>query len=54
MTIPCPICRKPVEAGSEFFPFCSDRCRILDLAAWSSEDYKVPAQPDEYSDVEEE
>lgn len=37
----CPICRKVVLAGSEDFPFCSDRCRILDLGKWASGDYKI-------------
>ena len=32
---------------SEFFsapmgPFCSERCRMIDLGAWASEDYRVP------------
>jgi endogenous inhibitor of DNA gyrase (YacG/DUF329 family) len=37
----CPICRKVVLASSEDFPFCSDRCRILDLGKWASGDYKI-------------
>jgi len=37
----CPICKKPVEATVEDFPFCSDRCRVMDLAKWASGDYKV-------------
>jgi uncharacterized protein len=38
----CPICRKPTdsEAGSDF-PFCSERCKLLDLGNWSSEKYVV-------------
>ena len=27
----CPICRKPVKNTDEDFPFCSDRCRLIDL-----------------------
>jgi endogenous inhibitor of DNA gyrase (YacG/DUF329 family) len=43
----CPICRKPVSEGDTEFPFCSQRCRILDLGAWASERYviSVPARP---------
>jgi endogenous inhibitor of DNA gyrase (YacG/DUF329 family) len=26
----CPTCRKPVQATNEDFPFCSDRCRLID------------------------
>ncbi len=37
----CPRCKKPVTADAEEFPFCSDRCRLLDLGAWASGDYKV-------------
>lgn len=37
----CPTCRKVVLATSEDFPFCSDRCRILDLGKWASGDYKI-------------
>lgn len=37
----CPTCRKVVFAGNEDFPFCSDRCRIVDLGKWASGDYKV-------------
>jgi uncharacterized protein len=37
----CPTCRKVVLATAEDFPFCSDRCRILDLGKWASGDYKV-------------
>ena len=38
----CPICRK--EADSEVnadFPFCSERCRLLDLGNWASEKYRI-------------
>ncbi len=37
----CPICRNVVFVENENFPFCSDRCRILDLGKWASGDYKV-------------
>ena len=47
MTVKCPICKKPVELGSGDFPFCSERCRVIDLGAWASEEYKIsaPANP---------
>jgi hypothetical protein len=37
----CPICRKEVEPDGPFMPFCSDRCRILDLGNWASEKYVI-------------
>lgn len=45
----CPICKKEVAADSKFHPFCSERCKIIDLANWATEKYVVstPVQPDE-------
>ena len=37
----CPTCRQVVLATDEDFPFCSNRCRILDLGKWASGDYKI-------------
>jgi endogenous inhibitor of DNA gyrase (YacG/DUF329 family) len=38
----CPICKKPTDSDNDAdFPFCSDRCRLLDLGAWASEKYVV-------------
>jgi hypothetical protein len=37
----CPICGKPTDPGRRDYPFCSDRCRVIDLANWSSEAYVV-------------
>ena len=37
----CPICRKPVAFDSPEMPFCSERCRIIDLGAWASEEYRI-------------
>jgi hypothetical protein len=39
----CPICRKDVEPGGRFAPFCSDRCQLLDLGNWASDNYRIPA-----------
>ena len=43
-TVKCPTCRRPVEwsAASLYRPFCSDRCRLIDLGAWLSEQHKIP------------
>jgi uncharacterized protein len=38
----CPICRNATDSErDESFPFCSERCRNLDLGAWASEKYVV-------------
>ena len=37
----CPICGMLVRFGSEDFPFCSDRCRKIDLGKWASGVYKI-------------
>jgi endogenous inhibitor of DNA gyrase (YacG/DUF329 family) len=38
----CPVCKISVDSeGNREFPFCSERCRLLDLGAWSSEKYVV-------------
>ncbi|MFZ5509607.1 MAG: DNA gyrase inhibitor YacG [Pseudomonadota bacterium] len=46
-TVACPTCGKPVEWGpqSPFRPFCSERCKKIDLGAWAAEEYRVPEQP---------
>ena len=44
----CPICKKKeVNVGDPDFPFCSERCRLLDLGNWASEKYIIstPANP---------
>jgi uncharacterized protein len=42
-TLRCPTCRNLVLKKNEDFPFCSDRCRRLDLGKWASGDYKISA-----------
>ena len=51
----CPTCKKLVADGSEDFPFCSDRCRRIDLGKWASGDYKITSpilDPDLLEDLE--
>jgi len=42
----CPQCGNPVEwsPASRWRPFCSERCKTIDLGAWASEAYRVPAE----------
>ena len=37
----CPICQKKVARENPDFPFCSERCRIIDLGNWASGKYVV-------------
>lgn len=37
----CPICKKAVKHTNPEFPFCSDRCRIIDLGKWASDGYVI-------------
>lgn len=48
----CPICKKPVASTGEEFPFCSARCRTIDLGRWASGQYVVPASPSEQEEDE--
>jgi uncharacterized protein len=43
----CPRCGGPslYAPANPFRPFCSERCKNLDLGAWASEDFKLPAPP---------
>jgi uncharacterized protein len=41
----CPLCNKPVEAkDNPHRPFCSERCKLLDLGNWVDENYRVPSR----------
>jgi uncharacterized protein len=46
----CPICKKPVKTSDSDFPFCSERCRTIDLGKWASGSYVIPSP---VSDAEE-
>lgn len=43
-TCPCPTCQKPIAWSSEnpFRPFCSERCKLIDLGEWASESHRIP------------
>jgi uncharacterized protein len=48
----CPQCGKPVEwtPESKFRPFCSQRCKDIDLGAWASESYRIPVVEEDDED----
>ncbi|MEH6736847.1 MAG: DNA gyrase inhibitor YacG [Shewanella sp.] len=53
----CPICRTKVEWKDEslFKPFCSERCKLIDLGDWASEKHAIPLKnsidPDMLDDI---
>lgn len=42
-TVKCPTCGKPVawSEASKWRPFCSDRCRLIDLGEWAGESHRI-------------
>ena len=47
--VPCPQCGAQVAwiAANRFRPFCSERCKMIDLGAWANEAYRVAAEEDD-------
>jgi endogenous inhibitor of DNA gyrase (YacG/DUF329 family) len=53
--IKCPICKKETAwDDNPFRPFCSQRCRLIDLGQWASEDYRIPGEKKDLPEGEEE
>ena len=54
--VTCPCCKKQSEYSvkNAFRPFCSERCKMIDLGDWANENYKIPVNPtlDEPNDFE--
>lgn len=50
LTVDCPTCKKQViwSQDSQYRPFCSERCRLIDLGDWAEENHKIsqPMQKD--------
>lgn len=46
-TLPCPTCQRPVEwtAAAKWRPFCSERCRLIDLGDWINEKHAIAGEP---------
>jgi uncharacterized protein len=51
IALQCPTCKKPVKASDAEFPFCSERCRLIDLGKWASGDYVISSPLRDISDV---
>jgi hypothetical protein len=53
MRVKCPRCGTVVEwQGNEWRPFCSERCKLIDLGAWASEEYRIPEESSIKENVE--
>jgi uncharacterized protein len=46
----CPVCKKPVESSNPDFPFCGERCRLIDLGKWASGAYVISSPTQDVSD----
>ncbi|MCX8747594.1 MULTISPECIES: DNA gyrase inhibitor YacG [Snodgrassella] len=49
ITVTCPTCGQNVAwiTANRFRPFCCERCKMIDLGAWASEGYNLPADEDQ-------
>ena len=50
LSVPCPRCGVQIDADEtkklpENFPFCSGRCRLIDLGKWFAEEYRIAGRP---------
>jgi endogenous inhibitor of DNA gyrase (YacG/DUF329 family) len=54
--VPCPRCGKlsPFSPDNKWRPFCTERCKMIDLGEWASEGYRVPTKDDKPPDSPEE
>ena len=55
-TLPCPICKAPVQEADRLkpdasFPFCSPRCKLIDLGRWLGGKYQIPVVERDESDL---
>ncbi|MBN1795780.1 MAG: DNA gyrase inhibitor YacG [Sedimentisphaerales bacterium] len=60
MNFRCPICKKRIDSTGhkdsdrmKFFPFCSERCKLIDLGAWLNNDYVINAPLNTHQNPEE-
>ncbi|HJV64433.1 MAG TPA: DNA gyrase inhibitor YacG [Geomonas sp.] len=54
-SIKCPQCKKEAPlAGNPYRPFCSKRCKMIDLGTWANEGYRIPGEKAPEQEEEEE
>ena len=53
LTVACPTCKAASAWSTEntFRPFCSERCKLIDLGEWVNESYSIPQQYSEEDDI---
>lgn len=53
--VKCPTCGKPVAwtPDAKWRPFCSERCRLIDLGAWAAEEHRIPGETAQPGETEE-
>ncbi len=51
-TVNCPRCGKSVlwDEDNRYRPFCSERCKLIDLGQWAAESYRIPEQQKKNND----
>lgn len=49
VTVKCPTCGRSVEwvDAEKFRPFCSERCKLIDLGEWATGSYAIPGEPED-------
>jgi endogenous inhibitor of DNA gyrase (YacG/DUF329 family) len=53
LKITCPVCKKETRwEDNPFRPFCSERCRLIDLGKWASEEYRIAGRKQDLPDGE--
>lgn len=47
ISVKCPTCKKTViwEKENSFKPFCSERCKLIDLGAWANDEHRIAGAP---------
>ena len=49
----CPACKKVTHwDDNPFRPFCSDRCKLMDLGSWAAEAYRIAGEKKDHTEVE--
>lgn len=43
----CPTCGRPADYDGRYFPFCCERCKLVDLGRWFNQEYAIPAEEDQ-------
>jgi uncharacterized protein len=53
-SFPCPNCKKATNLGSDnvWRPFCSERCRMIDLGDWMNENNKIASEQTDFFDMD--